>query len=241
MRISNFNKARGLKTIVLLLLFSVAVEAATKNYNANSAANYAKSFYNTPYNSTNGGNPFTNFVNLNGGNCTNFVSQALIAGLTGKNNPKDVFAERVNFTADKSALYLSWYFLSNTDRGPAWTGASKLYEYARSNRSSYKGLHFSFVTNDSPTKFMDYNSVRVGDVIFADWTSDGTIDHAMIVTVFSNSIFNRGYNHIRVTYQGGEQNPVGKTDKGLGDINDQYNKRVSFYVYRPLDYKDTGL
>ena len=207
--------------------------AQVKYYNASYAKTYALNNYNVPYGTGSGQNPFGGFLN----NCANFVSQSLVAGFTGKTTPSGVFAQRYNFTADRSSP-LSWYYVNSADRGPAWTGAKKLYEYAKSNKATYKGLHFKYVTNDSPSRRMNYDAVREGDVIFADWESDGTIDHVMIVTKFYSSLFSlyRGYNRIRVTYQS-----ENKTNRGLEDINKQYNYKVSFFVYRPTDYNPRGL
>lgn len=224
----------------LLLMFAVAfcvstsVEAQTRWYfNSSAATTYAVRNYNAAYGTGSNQNPFGGFTN----NCANFVSQCLVAGLTGKTTPADVFAQRFNFTADRNSP-LAWYYASAYDRGPAWTGAAKLYEYAKNNRATYKGLHFTFVTNDSPTYRMNYEAVREGDVIFADWESNGSIDHVMIVTKYYSSILSlyRGYNRIRVTYQSNNM-----TDRGLEDINNQYNRRVSFFVYRPTDYNQLGL
>jgi hypothetical protein len=207
--------------------------AQVKYYNASYAKTYAVNNYKVPYGTGSGQNPFGSFTN----NCANFVSQSIMAGLTGKTTPSDVFAQRYNFTADRYSS-LSWFYISSSTRGPAWTGAKELYKYAINNKSTYKGLHFSYVTNDSPYYRMKYDLVREGDVIFADWESDGTIDHVMIVTKFYSSLLSsyRGYDRIRVTYQS-----YNVTDRGLEDINKQYNYKVSFFVYRPKDYNPSGL
>jgi hypothetical protein len=94
---------------------------------------------------------------------------------------------------------------------------------------------------------MDYGAVEVGDIIFADWDHDGTINHTMIVTdychtweycYYSNEdpYPYRGYNRIRLTYQS-----YNRTNIGLGDLNEDYNYQALFYVYRPIDYNPSGL
>ncbi len=85
---------------------------------------------------------------------------------------------------------------------------------------------------------MDYKAVEIGDVIFADWDHDGTIDHSMLVT--ATKWWLSGYNEIRLTYQG-RPGVVGVTDVGLGDINEEYNYEAVFSVYRPVDYDPDGL
>ena len=196
------------------------------------AARYAEENYDKPYGSQ---NPFPDFDNVvEGGNCTNFVSQALIAGFLGTDSPQEVYDDRDQFDIDKDCYLngqctLAWFYNSMSSRGPAWSGANKLYEYAKSNGFENEGLHFEYVTHDTMTDFMDYTEVEVGDIIFADWDHDGSIDHSMIVT--DTQFWKWGYNEIRVTYQS-----FNKTNIGLGDINKDYGYQALFYVYRPVDY-----
>lgn len=241
-------------TVSFVFFFMNEVNADVyKTYDGAWAAKYALKNYNQPYSSK--GNPFQNFEkrdtagNLiqDGGNCTNFVSQALIAGFIQSDSMKTVFDNRYEFDTDYSnANYsLAWFYRSDSQRGPAWSGAPKLFEYAKSNKTTYRGVHFNYVTSDSSTSFMDYNSVRVGDIIFADWgrdtnkdrvidaIGDGAIDHSMIVTSYDYWT-QRGYNKIQVTYQ-----TLNKTRR-LGEINEEQNYKVRFYVYRPVDYNPNG-
>ena len=53
-----------------------------------------------------------------GGNCTNFISQCLLAGTC-----------RMNFTRD-----FGWYYLSSEDRAAAWTGVEFFYNFITDNR-----------------------------------------------------------------------------------------------------------
>ena len=55
---------------------------------------------------------FYNFTGI-GGDCTNFVSQALLAGSC-----------VMNYTPD-----FGWYYRSADDRAPAWTGVEYFWEY----------------------------------------------------------------------------------------------------------------
>ena len=52
-----------------------------------------------------------------GGNCTNFVSQCLLAGTC-----------QMNFTPT-----FGWYYISPEERAPAWTGVEFLYNFLTSN------------------------------------------------------------------------------------------------------------
>ena len=78
-----------------------------------------------------------------------------------------------------------------------------------------------------------HNKIRL-----ADWDHDGTIDHSMLVTNIQTLL--PGYNEIRLTYQGAP-GVVGRTNIGLGDINEDNNYEALFYVYRPVDYNPQGL
>jgi len=84
-----------------------------------------------------------------------------------------------------------------------------LYKYVQNQATyaTYRGLHFTFVTDDSPTRALDFSKIKVGDIIFADWgyhtyTVDEYIDHVMIVTQKTGN----SYEGIKVTYQSGGGN-----------------------------------
>ena len=208
-------------------------DSATKkcNYQRSVAVQYADNNWNY----TTDNIPFPYYSVGTAANCANFISQAILAGLVGSTNRKTLWNELSNFATDNgSNTPLEWYYISDSDRGPAWTGAAKMYEYATSNKSSYKGMHFDYVTHDTTSSFMDYNAVKEGDVIFADWDGDSTIDHTMIVTDFSD--LRDAYDKIHVTYQSSERH-----NKSLSAINKEKNYNALFYVYRPTFYRDTGL
>jgi len=202
------------------------------SYNAYIASTYAVNEYNTTYGGVNG-NKFSNFSHfVPGGNCTNFVSQCLLAGIIGKYKNKDVFdARNTYFDAGDQFENNAWYFVDYNNRAPAWAGAEELYDYVKTqaNHPNYDGLHFTYVTHDTHNTFMDYGKVEVGDIIFADWTGNGTIDHSMIVT--DTNSWRSGYNEIQVTYQSNN-----KLNRGLGEINKAYGYKVLFYVYRPTGF-----
>ncbi len=79
---------------------------ATKPYQRERAVEYARRWALDR-------NPlFTDFTGR-GGNCTNFVSQCVLAGSC-----------VMNFTED-----FGWYYLSESDRAPAWTGVEYFYDF----------------------------------------------------------------------------------------------------------------
>ena len=66
-----------------------------------------------------GRNPaYYDFEDL-GGDCTNFASQSIFAG-----------AGVMNYTKT-----FGWYYISSSDRAPAWTGVEYLYNFLTSNKS----------------------------------------------------------------------------------------------------------
>ena len=78
----------------------------TKPYNRAHAVEYARRW-------ALGRNPlFADFTGI-GGNCTNFVSQAVLAGSC-----------TMNFTPD-----YGWYYVSVDDRAPAWSSVEYFYDF----------------------------------------------------------------------------------------------------------------
>lgn len=187
-------------------------------------------------------NPFCNReAQPPSGNSANFASQAILGGLVGSMDPGTVYAWRGEFQTDRYGYSIyQWYHESCWLEGSAWSDAHKLYEYARNNRSTYRGLHFGLVTYDTPTAYMDHTLVRKGDIIFADWEHDGRFDHVMVVIDYNTAY--SGYNRIRVAYQKGyPKENLNERNKGLGDLNVWYKYQAVFHVYRPLDYNPNGL
>lgn len=224
--------------MIVIFLCSEAFADSYRAYDPDWAVDYALTNYNTAYGTGSGQNPFHDYSGLSGGNCTNFASQVIMAGLVQSDNMSTVYGQRANYDIDIGSGYYEWYYISDSSRGPAFTGANKLFEYADYNLPTYRGLHFDYVTNDTLTEFMDYGLVELGDIIFADWDHDGIIEHSMVVTGID--WWRPGYNEIRLTYQGAD-GVVGKTNIGLGDINVANNYEALFYVYRPVDYNPNGL
>jgi len=166
-----------------------------------------------------------------GGNCTNFVSQSVLAGLVDNSDKYVVYNKRAYYMADRDkGCSYCWYYDTSTSRGSAWTGANDLYNYAKSNLDSYWGMHFTFVTKDSSTTYLDTSKILVGDVVFADWTGDGYIDHSMIVTTKTAN----SYSGVKVSYQNSEGYAPRK-DRPLSEIN---SSGTVFRVYRPTFYRN---
>jgi len=78
----------------------------TKRYNRERAVEYAKNWAFSR-------NPLFNDYTRIGGNCTNFVSQAILAG---------------SCTMDYAEPF-GWFYISDAERAPAWTGVEFLHDF----------------------------------------------------------------------------------------------------------------
>ncbi|MGI6203396.1 MAG: amidase domain-containing protein [Eubacteriales bacterium] len=94
-----------------------------------------------------------------GGDCTNFVSQALYAG-----------SGIMNYTPT-----FGWYYRNINDRAPAWTGVQYLYNFLTTN----KGVGPVAVTADLGT-------VEPGDVVQLSFDGSRFAHTAIIVAVSGN-------------------------------------------------------
>lgn len=140
---------------------------AVQLYSGSKAASYAQSWAKST-------NPaYGRFSN----DCTNFVSQAMLAGgwskVVGSSYCDDRKKDSVWWHKRGGCRYDScpWYWcptLKSIDASYTWGGA---HNFSKFIKSSGRGSHANHV--------MD---LGVGDVLQADWDSDGNISHAMIVT-----------------------------------------------------------
>lgn len=84
----------------------------TKEYQRDRAVEYARKWALSR-------NPlFLNFAGI-GGDCTSFISQAVLAGSC-----------TMNFTED-----FGWYYIDPSDRAPAWSGVNEFYDFMTQNSS----------------------------------------------------------------------------------------------------------
>ncbi len=126
----------------------------TKPYNRERAKEYAKryAFSQNPI--------FGNFAEI-GGNCTNFVSQAIYAGTC-----------VMNYTA----VY-GWFYISLNERSPSWTGVDFFYNFMTGNKGV--GPFGEETTSDN---------LEIGDVIQLGNNTDGFYHTLLIVGFEENDI-----------------------------------------------------
>ncbi len=124
----------------------------TMDYNRDQAVMYAKRWALRR-------NPlFENYAGI-GGDCTNFVSQSIYAGSC-----------VMNYTET-----FGWYYISPTDRAPAWTGVQYLYNFLTSNEAEGP-----FASETEP------GLLELGDVVQLA-NEDGVYYHTLLVTGFDDT------------------------------------------------------
>jgi len=143
----------------------------TREYNREHAVEYARRW---AYDR----NPlFENYTGF-GGDCTNFVSQCIFAGCC-----------VMNFTET-----FGWYYLSPTERAPAWTGVQYLYNFLTTNAGEGP-----YAVEVGPEQ------IQIGDIIILG-NREGVLYHSLIVTGFAPGAFlvaahtNDAYNRRLDTY-----------------------------------------
>lgn len=125
--------------------------------------------------------------------CTNFVSQALAAG---------GWAYTTRWPSSKYWTSAWWY--ASDDQTRTWTAADWFYSFAP-NRAKLASK---------------VSELRVGDVLEIDWTGDGSVDHATIVTKKDSN------SKLYLTYHSNN-----RLDKPLTDIQAAYPK-AKYYAWK---------
>lgn len=121
------------------------------NYNRENAVDYAKTWANAR------NSMYLNFDSI-GGDCTNFASQCLFAGVGVMNYEKDI----------------GWYYNSANDRAAAWTDAEYFRRFIMNNK------------NEGPFGIsVPVNRLETGD--FISLNNGIQYYHTLIVTGFSNN------------------------------------------------------
>ena len=131
----------------------------TKPYDRNRAVEYAKTWALSR-------NPLFFDFTGGGGNCTNFVSQCLLAGSLTM-NPTSIFG---------------WYYSSVEDRSPSWTGVREFYEFMVgigdfSGKNERIGPFCTEVAREN---------IELGDVVQLA-NSRGQFYHSLLVTGFGRN------------------------------------------------------
>jgi len=92
-----------------------------------------------------------------GGDCTNFISQCLFAGIHQMNYRKN-----------------GWYYVDANNKSPSWTGVEFLYKFLINNK--YEG---------PKGRLVEKSALQIGDIVQLSF--DGNIyGHTLIVTKMEN-------------------------------------------------------
>ena len=147
--------------VVMLGIVLPSRSAIASSYNEQAATNYANEYwssYNPAYPSY-------------GNDCTNFVSQALYSG--GLRGPVYFNAHMGVYQTTSNNYY--WFMLPQYGAySYSWTVAQDLYDHLLS--FGYAKLQGTYPGTD----LNEYSGVYRGDPIFFSWTSNGSMDHAVI-------------------------------------------------------------
>lgn len=179
--------------IIPFLFLSHVSIARTLTYYPDNAVNYARSWVSnskTLRNST-----YPDFSS-SGGDCTNFVSQALKAGgLT-------------NTATDKSTSDTRWFYVDKKNYSQTWSTANGLYTRMKNGNAD--------ISNRKTNSYEDWvswsglGSLNYGDIVFADWTNSNYVSHTMIVTGFHR--MDNGIIEARLSYHSNDTKDITITD-----------------------------
>ncbi|HZU14839.1 MAG TPA: amidase domain-containing protein [Chloroflexota bacterium] len=137
---------------------------ASSGYSGTAAASYADTYWSN-YNPA-----WPSFAN-SGGDCTNFVSQALYAG---------GIAMRTSPTYSGNA---AWYMIKVHNRwsySNPWVNAQDDSVFLEQHLTGIKVV--ATIYGAAPGQTVSDGDAQPGDVVLYDWNNDGTFDHEAIVT-----------------------------------------------------------
>lgn len=154
----------ALLILAVLPLVTATHASASSGYNGATAAAYADTYWSN-YNSA-----WPNFARK-GGDCTNFVSQALYAGgLTMRTSP--------TYSGDAA-----WYMLANHNKwswSNPWVNAEDNSILMLQNEPGVTKV--ADVYGIAPGQIVADGDAQPGDVVLYDWNNDGTFDHENMIT-----------------------------------------------------------
>lgn len=122
---------------------------------------------------------FADFTGV-GGDCTNFISQAILAGCCKMND----------------APTFGWYFATKSDRAPAWAGVNEFFDFMTGNGDFPTILSrvgpFGYVTDKDYAAFGDVVQLANKDGVFYHTLMvTGNLNGDILVTGHSNDALDR--------------------------------------------------
>lgn len=151
---------------------------------------------------------FSNFAGI-GGDCTNFVSQAVLAGSC-EMNDTPIFG---------------WYFTSDSDRAPAWTGVDEFFDFMTGS-----GDFAPVLLRDGPFGYAtERQYVELGDVVQLA-NESGEFYHTLIIT----SIGDADENGAREIFVSAHTNDA--LDRPLSSYNNSFERFIHIIgTVSPID------
>lgn len=150
---------RAIALALALVIFSPA--AAAFAYDGSAAARYADQYWSS-YNKS-----YPSFANK-GGDCTNFVSQALFAGGI-QQRPSPLFSGTA-----------AWYMTQQNGKNWSWSTSWINSQDNSLFLSTLGGTVVQTVVGATANTVVPSNAQQ-GDVVLYDWTNDGVFDHEAII------------------------------------------------------------
>ncbi len=226
-------------------------------FNAQWAADYANKYWEEGYI---GIGKFHCYCSVrDAGDCANFISQCILAGLAKTSNGKEVFASRLKFQ-DRSGKYVWWFnggFDNNNDGEmdlfqditASFETAWYQYQYLKNQSMSSSDLNdvpelIGMITEEIQRGGLpDVNRLQVGDIAFLRNEKTGETIHTMIVTEAPNppTVHNVKINQRNITakfcqYDASE----GGCPFGEETVYERVNNHPcsdSWYIYRVLGFR----
>lgn len=144
-----------------------------------------------------------------GGDCTNFVSQAIYEG---GGIPMDPLGSHVWFYYRDGAP-------GSSTRSPTWAGVKEFYSYIQSN-SRFSGQ------NGPIGQFVTLDQLELGDLVFLMNTTTAQVNHAMMVTKIEwTGIWPWRTRVVKVSYHTNDT-----LDKSLSEINPPSTTKVYYKI-----------
>lgn len=166
-------------------------QAITASYSGYHAGSYASMYY------LNLNTYFYDFTN-DGGDCTSFASQAILAGLAGTTDKWTVYQKRLSYQDNAYASNDWWYSSANNRATPEWAGADGLYSYLtkQAQNPGWSGLK---VTRVYYPGFVGPAAFKIGDIVskvnlsdtdpnVTSWCKTSRACHTAIVVTSGNSL-----------------------------------------------------
>jgi len=140
-------------------VLSLPDDASTHAYDWDGAVSYAHKYATNP-----NPNYFYFTGEVYGGDCTNFVSQAIYEGGNAS----------MAYSVDEGIGTVGWYYTDVNHRASAWVDVTKLHEFITQYWVWPEGPEGSEVSQTEASP---------GDLIQMDWTNDGVWDHSVIIVL----------------------------------------------------------